>query len=93
MISAATIAFLTVLLLAILMIATSVKVVPDSRRLAMYRMGRFLRVAGPGFVLLLPFVDRAEDIHLNDAVPSWRSLSPSEIDAHVRAFLLSKGML
>jgi hypothetical protein len=47
------------LVLALTVILASLKVVPERRRLAIVRLGRFLGLAGPGLVVVLPVFDRA----------------------------------
>ena len=64
--------------------ANSIRIVHEAERLAVFRMGRFLRIAGPGLVVLVPSVDRAIRIKLNEKVPGWQGLSPAELEARVR---------
>jgi regulator of protease activity HflC (stomatin/prohibitin superfamily) len=45
--------------LAVIIIATSIKIVPESQRLSVFRMGQFIGEKGPGLVLLVPFIDKA----------------------------------
>ncbi len=37
-----------------------VRVVPENKRLAVYRLGRYVGEMGPGLIFILPFVDRGE---------------------------------
>lgn len=46
-------------LLAIIMLATSIKIVPESKRLSVFRMGQYLGEKGPGLVVLIPMIDKA----------------------------------
>jgi regulator of protease activity HflC (stomatin/prohibitin superfamily) len=46
-------------LLAIIMLATSIKIVPDSKRLSVFRMRQYLGEKGPGIVVLIPMIDKA----------------------------------
>ncbi len=39
-------------------LASAVKIVPEEKRLRIYRMGRYLGDKGPGLVLLIPFIDK-----------------------------------
>jgi regulator of protease activity HflC (stomatin/prohibitin superfamily) len=50
------------------MLVTSVRVVPEHRRLAVHRLGRYIGERGPGLVFLLPFIDRATVIDIRDQV-------------------------
>ncbi len=55
---------LVIICMAIL--ASSIRVVPEYRRLAVYRLGRYLGEKGPGLVILLPFLDRAIPMDMQD---------------------------
>lgn len=44
-------------LVCLAVVASAVKIVPEHQRGVVFRLGRFLKVAGPGLVLLLPAVD------------------------------------
>ena len=62
----------TVILIGLLLIATltilsmSVRVVPEYRRLVIFRLGRSLGPRGPGLILLIPFVDRGVPVDLRE---------------------------
>ncbi len=43
---------------AILLLASAIKVVPENRRLSVYRLGRYIGDKGPGLVVLIPIIDR-----------------------------------
>jgi len=47
---------------------TSVKVVRESRRLVVFRLGQCIGAKGPGLVYLVPFVDRAVSVDLGEAL-------------------------
>ena len=55
--------FLGVLLLAL---TSAIRIVPEYARMAIFRLGRFVRVVGPGLILLLPFVDRGIQVDLRE---------------------------
>ncbi|MGC9523398.1 MAG: SPFH domain-containing protein [Anaerolineae bacterium] len=58
---------LIVLLLALAVIlAMAVRIVPEYRRLVVFRLGRSLGARGPGLVFLIPFVDRATPVDLRE---------------------------
>jgi membrane-bound ClpP family serine protease len=61
-------------LMSMIFIAASIRVVPESKRLSVYRLGRYLGEKGPGLVLLIPFVDRGVMKELGDVsdTPSRR---------------------
>ncbi|MDQ6937136.1 MAG: SPFH/Band 7/PHB domain protein [Actinomycetota bacterium] len=52
------IALLVVLALVVLLLGRSVRIVPQARAAVIERLGRYVRTAGPGLTVLVPFVDR-----------------------------------
>ena len=63
-----------VILLALLVILVklSMRVVKNDHCLAVFRLGRFCRVLGPGIVFLIPFIDQSEDINLTEFFPNFQ---------------------
>ncbi len=57
-----------VLIALLVVLATSVRVVPEYQRLVVLRLGRVTGQKGPGLVLLLPAIDRARSVDLREAV-------------------------
>lgn len=49
---------LVLVLLAIVLVASAVKVVPQGREFTVERFGRYIRTLGPGIAFIVPFVDR-----------------------------------
>ena len=52
----------------LVLLATSVRVVPEYQRLVVFRLGRVLGAKGPGLVLLLPFIDSPRTTDLREQV-------------------------
>jgi len=50
------------------LIATHIKVVPEYKRLVIFRLGRMIGVKGPGIVFLVPLIDRGVYVDLREAV-------------------------
>jgi len=48
-------------------LAMSVRIVPEFKRLVVFRLGRSLGARGPGIVLLIPFLDRAQSVDLRES--------------------------
>lgn len=63
---------LAIVIIFVLIIAAIVfphiKVVPEYRRLIVFRLGRLLEVKGPGLVFLIPLIDRGVDVDLREFV-------------------------
>ncbi len=54
--------FLLLLILLIIFAASAIKVVSESQRLVVYRLGRFFGLRGPGLVYVIPGVDKCTKI-------------------------------
>ena len=48
----------SVLIMALLFLAMSIRIVRDGTRLSVYRLGRYIGDKGPGIVILIPIIDR-----------------------------------
>lgn len=46
-------------LMFVIVLATSIKIVPESKRLSVFRMGQYIGEKGPGIVVLIPMIDKA----------------------------------
>ncbi len=57
-----------VVILGLALLATAIRVVPEYRRLVVFRLGRCVGAKGPGIVLLIPIVDRATMVDLREQV-------------------------
>src|SRR3990172_10374618 len=57
-----------IFLLAVTLLLKAVRIVPEYRRLVVFRLGRAIGEKGPGLVLLIPFVDRAVRVDLREQV-------------------------
>ena len=64
-----------VLVIGMIMLANSIKIVPEHRRLDIYRLGRYIGEKGPGLVLLIPLIDRGIMKDLGE--PALHEKSPS----------------
>ncbi len=63
---------LTLLLIVIIIIvsilARSIRIVPEYKRLVVFRLGRLIGMKGPGLAFLVPFIDRGITIDLREFV-------------------------
>jgi regulator of protease activity HflC (stomatin/prohibitin superfamily) len=57
-----------IILLAIVLIATAIRIVPEYQRLVVFRLGRCIGAKGPGLVILIPVVDRGIIVDLREQV-------------------------
>src|SRR5512139_2952809 len=56
------------IVLAIILLATAIRVVPEYVRLVVFRLGRCIGSKGPGIVFLIPIVDRGVSVDLREQV-------------------------
>lgn len=54
--------------LSLIMLASAIRIVPEYKRLSIFRLGRYLGEKGPGLVFLIPFIDKAIPIDTRDQV-------------------------
>ncbi|MEM4717547.1 MAG: SPFH domain-containing protein [Desulfurococcaceae archaeon] len=60
---------LVVFLIIILIIITShIRIVPEYKRLVVFRLGKLVGIRGPGLVILVPFIDRGVYVDLREFV-------------------------
>jgi regulator of protease activity HflC (stomatin/prohibitin superfamily) len=63
----------------LLFTATSIRIVRQDQRLVVFRMGRLHSIVGPGIRWIIPLVDRALRVRLDQAVPGWRGQSEDQL--------------
>lgn len=56
------------LVLLVIFLAAAIKIVPEYKRVVVFRLGRCIGPKGPGLVLLIPFVDRPVWVDLREQV-------------------------
>jgi len=62
------IAGILVLVIIMVVLAGSIRVVPEFMRLVIFRLGRLIGIKGPGLVLLIPVIDQAFPVDLREQV-------------------------
>lgn len=53
---------------AVLSMAVAIKIVPEQKRLSVFRLGRYIGEKGPGLVLLIPILDKGVMLEAQDEV-------------------------
>lgn len=75
------------LLLVVAMVAVLVlkriKIVHGDQRLLIEQLGRFHRICEPGRHLVMPFIETAHLIRLNEALPEWTGLDEEQIHKRI----------
>jgi regulator of protease activity HflC (stomatin/prohibitin superfamily) len=59
---------IAVIVLVVIFLAAAIKIVPEYKRLVVFRLGRCIGPKGPGLVLLIPFIDRPVSVDLREQV-------------------------
>jgi regulator of protease activity HflC (stomatin/prohibitin superfamily) len=57
---------IVVAVIAALILFNAIRIVREYQRLVVFRLGRFLATKGPGFVILIPFIDKAVTVDLRE---------------------------
>lgn len=57
-----------VIIVVLILLATAIKIIPEYQRLVVFRLGRCLGARGPGFLILIPFVDKGVNVDLREQV-------------------------
>jgi regulator of protease activity HflC (stomatin/prohibitin superfamily) len=55
------------LLLIVVILPNAIKIVPEYQRLVKFRLGRCIGIRGPGFVLIIPVIDRVVRVDLRES--------------------------
>jgi len=56
------------ILIAVALLVTAIRVIPEYQRLVVFRLGRSIGAKGPGVVILIPIVDRGVKVDLREQV-------------------------
>lgn len=78
--------FITVIILLFL----SVKSIKNNERIAVFRFNHFINIRGPGFVFIIPFIDKSVRINLNDSIPEWSKLDEDSLEKKINLIISSK---
>jgi len=57
---------LLVLAIVVVIVASNIRVVPEFQRLVVLRLGRVVRIAGPGLEILIPFIEKGIPVDLRE---------------------------
>ncbi|MBM3130457.1 MAG: hypothetical protein FJ009_17745 [Chloroflexi bacterium] len=71
------------LLLALIFLTAALRIIPEYQRLIVFRLGRFVKVVGPGLVILLPFIDAAARVDLREKTAQHAEPATTQDNQHV----------
>lgn len=72
---------------ALVAILSAVVIIPENKRGAVMRLGRYLKALGPGWHVRVPGIDSVTKVDLDASIPGWQTLSDRELEAAVQAFV------
>jgi regulator of protease activity HflC (stomatin/prohibitin superfamily) len=72
------------------MMLKSVRVLKVNQRGAVFRLGKFKNIVDPGWVVIVPFIDRLFKVDLNLAIPNWQGLSQEQLSIKVKDIVLQE---
>lgn len=75
--------FLLVVAMVAVLALKRIKIVHGDQRLLVERLGRFHRICEPGRHLVMPFIETAHLIRLNEALPEWTGLDEEQIHKRI----------
>ncbi len=57
-----------IIIIVLALVASAIRIVPEFKRLVVFRLGRCIGTRGPGIVFLIPVIDRAQTVDLREQV-------------------------
>ncbi len=78
------------ILIIVILLSRSIKILKENERLVVLRAGRFFKIAGPGMVLIIPFIDRGIRVNRDRDIPGWQALSPLELEEKLKKLALDR---
>ena len=75
-------------ILAVVILAASIKVAKEFERIVVFRLGRFFKIVGPGLILLIPGVDKGVRVNLKEKIPEWQTLSQKALEERIKRYVL-----
>jgi regulator of protease activity HflC (stomatin/prohibitin superfamily) len=72
-----------------ILLALSIKILRGDERMVVLRLGRFLKVVGPGLVWLIPIIDKGIKVNLSKQFPGWQVVSKTELEEKIKASVLN----
>ena len=78
----------SLVLIIVMLLASAIKILREYERGVIFLLGRFWKVKGPGFIIVIPFVQQMERVDLRTVVmdvPSQDVISRDNVSVHVNA--------
>jgi regulator of protease activity HflC (stomatin/prohibitin superfamily) len=73
-----------------IIIAWAIRIIKESERIVIFRLGRFFDIRGPGVVVIIPIVDKTIKINLNEKIPNWQQMQENDLINKVKEIAISE---
>jgi len=80
--------YFAIAIVAIIILSASIRIVQEYERGVIFRLGRYVGIRGPGFILLIPFIERMQKMDLRVItmdVPSQEAITRDNVTVKVNA--------
>lgn len=80
--------YIAIAIVAIIILSASIRVVQEYERGVIFRLGRYVGIRGPGFIVLIPFIERMQRMDLRVItmdVPSQEAITRDNVTVKVNA--------
>lgn len=61
----------------------------ENQRGVLFRLGKAIRVIGPGLVVTVPLVDSVCVVELDEILPGWQGIGKEEVERRVLTHVLN----
>ena len=79
--------------LTLIFIVKAQKIVKENHRMLILRLGKFYDLKSPGFHIIVPFIDQAEDLDLQKELPGFKGMSSEQIGDQIVEKRFGKAVL
>ena len=59
----------SIALICVVFLSSAIRVVPENKRLVVHRLGRYIGVRGPGLIVIIPVMDSAKMVGVDEIPP------------------------
>ena len=64
------------------------KYLRDDQRGVVFRLGRLMRVVGPGLVVTIPAVERVIVVDMGEVLPGWQGYGKEELEQKIISLVI-----
>ena len=75
--------FFLIFLVLFILLLMAIKIAQINERLVIFRRGKLQSIAGPGLILIIPFLDSAKKVNLDQQINGWQDLSMEELEGKI----------